>query len=91
MAKNYKDVDYFATRPDIVKLFDDLEAFHNFCRLELAPFNEADLYNRDSWAWRNFEKSLRPKKPQDGFRKPKGEYSRSGNNNYRQRNDNFSR
>ena len=89
MAKNYKDYQYFANRPDVVKIFDDLDAFRDFCRFELAPFNEADLYNRDSWVWRNFEKSTRPKK-QDGFRKPRGEYTRSGNNT-RQRNDSFSR
>jgi hypothetical protein len=70
MAKNYKDFDYFANRPDIVKIFDDLEAFHDFCRGELFPFNEADLYNRESWAWRNFDKSRRPKKPFTGERKP---------------------
>ena len=70
MAKNYNDYKYFENRPDVVKIFDDLEAFHDFCRLELFPFNEADLYNRDSWVWRNFEKSRRPKKQFNGDRKP---------------------
>ena len=93
MAKNYKEISYFSDRPDIVKIFDDLEAFHNFCRFEMAPFDESHLYNRESWAWRNFEKSLRPKKQWDNNnRKPRGEFNRSGgNNNYRQRNDSFSR
>ena len=62
MAKNYKNINYFESRPDIVKIFDDLEAFHDFCRLELAPFDESHLYNRESWVWRNYEKSLRSKK-----------------------------
>ena len=82
MTKNYKEVSYFSDRPDIVKIFDDLDAFRDFCRMEMAPFNEADLYNKASWAWRNYEKSLRPKKPYNGennFRKPRGEYNRSGN------------
>jgi hypothetical protein len=70
MAKNYKDYAYFENRPDIVKIFEELEAFHDWCRLEMAPFNEADLYNRESWAWRNFDKSRRPKKPFTGERKP---------------------
>jgi len=70
MAKNYKEISYFSTRPDIVKIFDDLEAFHNYCRLELHPFDESHLYNRESWVWRNFEKSKRPKKPFTGERKP---------------------
>ena len=70
MAKNYKDVNYFETRPDIVKIFDDLDAFRDYCRLELIEFNEAHLYNRDAWQWRNYEKSQRPKKQWNGERKP---------------------
>lgn len=70
MAKNYKDVDYFATRPDIVKIFDDLEKLHDFCRFELLPFNEADLYNRNSKVWQQYERFGRPRKPWTGERKP---------------------
>ena len=70
MAKNYKDFSYFEARPDIVKLFEDLEAFHNWCRFEMAPFDESHLYNRESWQWRNFDKSRRPKKAFTGERKP---------------------
>ena len=84
MAKNYRDANYFENRPDIVKIFDDLEKFKDFCRFELCDFNEANLYNRDSQVWNNYYYSTRP-------RKPRGEYNRGGNNNYRQRNDNFSR
>jgi hypothetical protein len=86
MAKNYKNVSYFEDRPDIVKIFDDLEKFKDFCRFELCDFNEANLYNRDSQIWNNYYHSTRP-------RRPRGEYNnnRSGNSNFRQRNDNFSR
>jgi len=70
MAKNYKDIDYFNTRPDIVKLFEDLETFHDWCRLELCEFNQSHLYNRESWQWRNFDKSRRPKKTGFVERKP---------------------
>ena len=70
MAKNYKDYSYFENRPDVVKLFEELEAFHNWCRMELCEFNEGHLYNRESWQWRNFDKSRRPKKPFTGERKP---------------------
>ena len=84
MAKNYRDVNYFENRPDIVKIFDDLEKFKDFCRFELFEFNEANLYNRDSQIWNNYYHSTRP-------RKPRGEWQQRGNNNYRQRNDNFSR
>jgi hypothetical protein len=70
MAKNYKDIDYFATRPDIVKIFNDLEKLHDFCRFELLPFNEADLYNRNSKVWQQYERFGRPRKPWNGERKP---------------------
>jgi len=61
MVKNYRGYEYFKNNPEIVKIFDDLESFHNFCRMEMFPFNEADLYNKSSWVWRNYEKSLRLK------------------------------
>ena len=70
MAKNYNDFSYFESRPDIVKIFDDLEAFHDWCCLEMAPFDEPFLYNRESWAWRNFDKSRRPKRSGTVERKP---------------------
>ena len=72
-------------KQEVVKIFNDLEALHDFCRFELMPFNEADLYNRSSYVWRAFENSKRPRKPWNGDRKPRGEYNRSGNN-YRNHN-----
>jgi hypothetical protein len=74
MAKN--KTSYFESRPDIVKIFEDLEKFHDYCRFEMVEFNEANLYNRDSQIWNNYYFSNRP-------RKPRGEFNRSGNrNNY---------
>ena len=70
MSKNYKNVDYWGMKPEIVKIFDDLESFLDHCRFEMLPYNEADLYNRESFAWRSFEKTRRPKKPFTGERKP---------------------
>jgi hypothetical protein len=70
MAKNYKEISYFLDRPDVVKIFNDLEAFLNYCRFEGTPFDEANLYNREHWTWRHFEKSRRPKKEWNGERKP---------------------
>ena len=62
MARNYKTYKYFDNRPDIVKIFDDLEDYLNFCRMELFPFNPADLYQKANWTWRKFEASRNPKK-----------------------------
>ena len=52
MAKNYKDINYFETRPEIVKIFNDLEAWHDHCRFEMINFNPADLYK--SQAYKDF-------------------------------------
>ncbi len=78
MAKNYRDYSYFENRPDVVKIFDDLDKLRDFCRFELLPFDEADLYNRASPVWNQYFHATRP-------RKPRGEYNRSGNNRNFQR------
>jgi hypothetical protein len=63
MAKNYKEYKYFASRPDVVKIFDDLDAYLDFCRFELRPYNPADLYRKDSEHYRAFLNSQRPRRP----------------------------
>jgi hypothetical protein len=72
MAKNYKDYSYFENRPDIVKIFDDLEGYYNFCRMELRDYNPADLYRRDSQNYGAYLASKRPRRPwvDRGERKP---------------------
>ena len=67
MAKNYKDINYFETRPDIVKIFDDLEAFHDFCRFELREFNPSELYKKDAPNFGAYLASRRPRKPYQGM------------------------
>ncbi len=70
MAKNYKDYSYFENRPDVVKIFDDLDKLLDFCRIEMLPYDQADLYNRQSRVWQSFERSGRPRKPWNGEKKP---------------------
>ena len=61
--------------PNIVKIFDDLEEFKDFCRYSFAygyeglVFNEKDLYDSKSRAWTQFLnfKKYGPRK----FRKPR--------------------
>ena len=82
---------YLTMKPEVSKIFDDLEAYQNFCRFELCDFNEAHLYDRNNPNYKAFLDSQRPRRPWNGDRKPRGEYNRSGNN-YRPRNEqNFSR
>jgi hypothetical protein len=56
-------VSYFETRPDIVRLFEELEAFHDFCRFELREFNPAELYKKDAPNYGAFLYSKRPRRP----------------------------
>lgn len=67
-------ISYFETRPDIVKLFDDLEAYRAFCVFEMLEFNEAALYNRQDKNWQAYEFSKRPRREW----KARSEYNRSG-------------
>lgn len=73
MAKQ-GNTSYFESRPDIVKIFDDLDKFQDYCRFEMVEFNPANLYNRESQIWNNYFHSTRPRKEW----KPRGEYNRSG-------------
>lgn len=66
MAKNYKTFSYFESRPDVVKIFEDLEAFHDFCRFELRKFDPSELYRKDSKSYSAYLASKRPKKPYQG-------------------------
>lgn len=78
MAKYHAS--YFETHPNIVKLFDDLEAYRDFCVMELLEFNEAALYNRADKNWQAYEYSKRPRrewKPRND--QQRGNYNRSGN------------
>jgi len=56
-------VSYFETRPDVVRIFDELEAFHDFCRFELREFNPAELYKKDAPNYSAFLASRRPRRP----------------------------
>ena len=47
MANNFPPVD---------KIFDDLDKFRDYCRFEGKPFDEADLYKKDSWVWQAYGK-----------------------------------
>ena len=80
MSKVQKTGSYLQNRPEVSKIFDDLEVFHDFCRFELMPFNPADLYNRSSWVWRAYERSLNPNKHKNnqGYKR-----KQSNNNNRR--------
>jgi len=80
MSNNYKNVSYFKSRPDVVKIFDELEKLLDFCRFNLLPFNEADLNNNRSAVWREFEKSKRGYKDNDNKQRESRKQPRRGAN-----------
>jgi hypothetical protein len=63
MSKNYKQISYFEDRPDVVKIFDDLEAYQNFCRFELREFNPAELYKKEAPNYSAYLANKRPRRP----------------------------
>ncbi len=45
---------YFRMKPEVDRIFDDLEAYKNYCRFNMLKFDERDLYRSDQY--RKFEK-----------------------------------
>jgi len=40
--------------PEVTKVFDDLQDFLRFCKTFGHPYNEADLYNKDSEVYKQY-------------------------------------
>lgn len=72
---------YFDRRPDVVKIFDDLDAYLNFCRIELLPYNPADLYNKNARTWQIYEKSIRAKRYWNNHNNSNNNNTHNNNNN----------
>ena len=53
---------YWQDRPEVVKIFNDLDLYRDFCRYNGFKFNEKDLYKKESRAWRAFENRKNHKK-----------------------------
>lgn len=65
---------YFANRPDVVQIFDDLDKLRDFCRFEGYKFDERDLYNKKARAWQAFldpEKARRERQARSRQRRNK--------------------
>jgi hypothetical protein len=45
-------------KPEVTKIFDDLEAWLDHCRFNLLPYDEKDLYR--SQEYKNFQRWNRP-------------------------------
>jgi hypothetical protein len=57
---------YLTMKPEVNKIFEDLEKYHDFCRFELREFDPAHLYDKGNFNYRAFLDSTRsrgPRKP----------------------------
>ena len=51
--------------PRVTQVFDDLDAYRDFCRSYGYRFNEADLYNMQSYPFQQFNKKRNGKNFKD--------------------------
>ena len=75
---------YLTMKPETERVFDDLDAYLDYCRFELCEFNPADLYRKDSVNYQSYLASKRPRRPYQG-NKPRWD------NNGKRNGQNFSR
>ena len=45
---------YLRTKPEVNRIFDDLEQYKDYCRFNMLKFDEKDLYRSEQY--RKFEK-----------------------------------
>jgi hypothetical protein len=45
---------YLRLKPEVNKIFDDLEGYKDYCKLNMLKFDERDLYRSDQY--RKFDK-----------------------------------
>jgi hypothetical protein len=57
---------YLTMKPDVVRVFDDLDRYLDFCRFELRDFNPAHLYDKTNDNYRAYLDSQRPRRPYQG-------------------------
>jgi hypothetical protein len=65
-------------KPEVTKVFDDLDAWLDHCRFNLLPFNPADMYR--SQEYKNFTRPA-----WNGERRPRTEYKGNNPRPYNQR------
>ena len=46
---------YLRMKPEVAKIFEDLESYKDYCRLNMLKFGERDLYRSEQY--RRFERS----------------------------------
>ncbi len=59
---------YLRMKPEVNKIYDDLEAYREFCVRQGYVFDEAHLYNNRT-PWGDYQRSLNGKWPRDNWNK----------------------
>lgn len=54
---------YLTLKPEVVKIFDDLDNYLDFCRFELREYNPSHLYDRNNHNYRAYLESQRSPRP----------------------------
>jgi hypothetical protein len=70
MANEWIDK-YLRMKPEVTNLFDDLDAFQQFCQNYGYVFDESHLYSDRSPAFNEFIKYTKGREPWDQWRTPK--------------------
>jgi hypothetical protein len=53
---------YLVTKPEVKKIFSDLEQWHDHCRFEMIDYNPADLYKSKAYKdWQRTQEYLQRK------------------------------
>jgi hypothetical protein len=80
-------------KPEVTRIFDDLDQWLDYCRINLIKFDAKDLYRSPDY--RKFQQEQeylerKARREREGrpepvkTREPRGDYNRSGNNRYQQ-------
>ena len=48
---------HLGMKPEVKRIFDDLEAYHNYCRMHMCKFDESDLYRRGT-NWERMQRKI---------------------------------
>lgn len=61
---------YLRLKPEVERIFEDLEVYHQFCQDYGYPYDERDLYHERS-SYGEYLKMVRGREPWDQWRTPK--------------------
>jgi|LauGreDrversion4_2_1035121.scaffolds.fasta_scaffold874541_2 hypothetical protein len=67
-------------KQQVEKIFDDLDRYLDFCRIELREFNPTHLYDKENENYRSFLNSQRPQRRWDNNRGYKPQHRRNEQN-----------